>query len=308
MDRPPASTGRLRPRAPAGWSPTLLLATAVALWGRAAIATVWPDFAARAPGPWPLALALALVVARWWRGLPEGRERARSAREQGRGTFAQVVSLLVPAEGTGLLACVGGTLRGFVAAVLRLPPPPRPAGRPIEDRRKGMYDAVFVLNLLSFVVEVPLMALLVRGAAVAAGLQVALHVVEAALVVFIVGDWWQVRAGGHVLTTTHLDLRAGLRASARVPLPAIERIEPVPRPGGPWAWRQANGVRRREAGTVSVLDTPNLAITLRAGEPGDELRWTRFQVERPMPRHLLVYVDDPAAVAAAVREAASHLH
>jgi hypothetical protein len=51
---------------------------------------------------------------------------------------------------------------------------------------------------------------------------------------------------------------------------------------------------------VSVLDAPNIVITL---HPGAQLTWSRFQAEHAMPRHLFLYLDDPSSLAPAVAEA-----
>jgi hypothetical protein len=105
-----------------------------------------------------------------------------------------------------------------------------------------------------------------------------------------------VHAGGHVLTATHLDLCAGARAAVRLPLEAIESLELLGKTR-PEVWCREHGVHRVDTGTVSVLDRPNLGVTLRADADGT---WSRWQVERALPRHLLVYLDDPAALAPAV--------
>ena len=82
-----------------------------------------------------------------------------------------------------------------------------------------------------------------------------------------------------------------------VPLAAIESIELVDKKRGLWAWRRAHGVSKIDTGVISVLDNPNVALRLRQ-DTG--LTWTRLQVTRSVPRWLLVYVDDPAAMIAAV--------
>jgi len=76
-----------------------------------------------------------------------------------------------------------------------------------------------------------------------------------------------------------------------------------PKPLGktrPGAWRRTHGVHPAGTGTVSVLDRPNVVITL---NPPPHATWSRWQVERPLPRHLFVYLDDPAALASAVANA-----
>jgi len=207
--------------------------------------------------------------------------------------------LLVPAELPGLLRLALVTADGCLAWATRRVPPPRPEGLRLGDRRKGVYDGFFAMNVISFVVEIPLMALLMSSVA-KPWPHVVLHTLEAALVVFVLGDRWWVHAGGHVLTATHLDLCAGARALARVPLAAIASIEPLGKGVTRQAWCRAHGVHPADTGTVSVMDGPNLVLTLQGGVAGT---WSRLQVQRPLPRHLFVYLDDPAALAPAVAAA-----
>ena len=62
--------------------------------------------------------------------------------------------------------------------------------------------------------------------------------------VWLLGDRWRVRDGYHVLTATHLDLQVGARASACIPLGAIEAARPLRQPV--LEWRRAHPYRDRE--------------------------------------------------------------
>jgi hypothetical protein len=274
------------------WTKTLLRAGIAALVLRLGLSRV-------APLPSGLAGQIAwgafesLIALRWIAGLPEGARRARAADRAGRAWPRRLLVLLVPADIAGLLRLQWVTAGGFLAWLLRRRPLPRPDGLRLEDRRRGSYDGLFLMNAISLVVEIPLMVLLLSSVRTP-GIHLAIHGLEALAVVWVFGDRWLVHAGGHVLTPSHLDLRAGARAAARIPLDAIEAIAPMKE------WALAHDVRRVETGTVSVIDKPNVVITLR---PANGLAWTRLQVERPLPRHLLLYLDQPAALPGAVAAA-----
>jgi hypothetical protein len=242
-------------------------------------------------------LFLTLVFARWAAGLPDAATRARAARDAGAGRFGVAAAFVVPVELVGLLRLARLMAIGTVSWLARKPPPPRPEGIALSDRRSGFYDALFSLNVVSFAVEVPLMLAFMHAVAIPFALQCSVHLAEIAAIALVLGDRWHVLAGGHVLTQTHLDLMAGARAAARIPLSAIESIEPINRRRGLSAWRRTHGVHPTQAGIVSVLDTPSVALKLRHEQGAT---WSRFQSDRPLPRYLLVYVDEPSALADAV--------
>jgi len=290
---------RARPFAALGrwpWSATLLRGALAMLALRWLAPHLLPAKAHAAAAQAGWALLGVLVALRWVAGLPEGARRARAC---GRAWPVRLALLLVPAELPGLLRLALVTADGCLAWATRRVPPPRPEGLRLGDRRKGVYDGFFAMNVISFVVEIPLMALLMSSVA-KPWPHVVLHTLEAALVVFVLGDRWWVHAGGHVLTATHLDLCAGARALARVPLAAIASIEPLGKGVTRQAWCRAHGVHPADTGTVSVMDGPNLVLTLQGGVAGT---WSRLQVQRPLPRHLFIYLDDPAALAPAVAAA-----
>jgi len=281
------------------WSTTLLRGAIVVLLVRWLAARALPAPSLPVVAAWAWGAFSLLLAARWLARLPDGAARAKRAREAGRAWPSRLALVLVPAEWLGLLRWIGLTAAAGLAAFARRPMPARPEGRRLEDRRKGFYDAFFAMNVVSFGPEVLVSSLILSSVANGPGLHVAVHGLELALIVGLVGDRRLVHAGGHVLTPTHLDLRAGARASARIPLAAIAAIEPLGKTR-PEAWRRAHGVHRADTGTVSAMDRPNVVITMHAGTAGT---WSRWQVERPLPRHLFVYLDDPAALGPAVDEA-----
>lgn len=193
------------------------------------------------------------------------------------------------------------TVRACLASVTRRPlrVASTPAGVAITDRRRGFYDAFILMGLMSLAMEVPVSSWIllssVHEASTRAVVRVLLALAEVATFVALVGDRRLVAAsGGHVLTPTHLVLRAGARAEARVPLEAIDSIEML-EGAKPGRWCRARGIDPRETATITLLDRPNVALRLRAGLEGG---WTSMQAPRRWPRWLLVYVDDPRGLAA----------
>ncbi|MBG6082890.1 hypothetical protein [Rubrivivax gelatinosus] len=290
-DRIPA--GPARPT----WLQTFALATVVVLLLRLGIARFVPPADVPAANDLAFWVFPALVTLRWMAWLPEGRQRAARTK---RSPWVRIAILLIPGEFVGLCRWLVVTAGGCLSWILRRPPPPRPPGRPIEDRRKGVYDGLMVLNLVSFVPEIPITLMLLSSVQGHLLVHVLVHTAEVLAIVLLLGDRWLVRAGGHVLTRTHLDLRVGARAAARLPIEDIAHAERLDKKTSYRAWCRSHGTVLRETGVISVFDDPNLVLSIR---PGAALCWTRFQFERPLPRHLFVYVDDPAALIGVLEEA-----
>lgn len=289
-------------RTPAGpawptWPQTFALAIVAVLLLRLGITRLLPPTSVQAANDLALWVFPGLVALRWMAWLPEGWQRAARTR---RSPFVRIAILLIPGEFVGLCRWLVVTAWGCLSWILRRPPTPRPPGRPIEDRRKGVYDGFMVLSLISFVPEVPITLILLSSVHGHLLVHVLVHTAEVLAIVWLLGDRWLVHSGGHVLTRTHLDLRVGARAAARLPLEDIAHAELLDKKTSYRAWCRGHGTSLRETGVISVFDDPNLVLSLR---PGAALRWTRFQFERSLPRHLFLYVDDPAALIAALEEA-----
>ena len=259
-----------------------------------------PGSQAAVTGTIAWALFGGLLALRWLAWLPEGAQRA--SRVQG-SPAARLAVLIVPAEAIGMARLAVLTAGGCLAWIARRPLPPRPAGVPVEDRKKGSYDGFFLINLVSFVPEIPISFLVLSSVALPL-IHVAVHAAEFLVVVLVLGDRRLVRAGGHVLGDTHLHLRAGARAAATLPLEAIAGLHPLDKKTSYAAWCRAHGAHLRDTGVVSIFDGPNLVVSM---QPGLSLSWTRFQVERPLPRHLFLYVDNPAGLIAAIERAKADL-
>ena len=282
------------------WGRTLAVGLAVMIVIRLAASHVMPSLSRQA-GLFAWCVLGGMLALRYCSALVDGARRAELAQMAGRSRISRLAVFIIPAETIGIAKLALMTIDGCIAWSTRRPFPERPAGRHFEDLRKGFYEAMFFLNIVPFVVELPLSFLflsVVRDLWV----HVAMHSCEFLLLVLILGDRWLVHAGGHILTPTNLDLRAGARAAANLPLDSIAGAELLDKKTSYAEWRRKHGARRAETGVISILDGANVAITLR---PCPQLRWLRLQVDRPMPRHLFVYVDDPAALVAAINQALS---
>lgn len=241
-----------------------------------------------------------LVALRWIAGAHAAFMMLRRGRGAPRRRLAPLLHVVVPAELVGVAWLVVLTLAAGVLWLLRRPVPPRPPGVMLENRRKGMYDTFFAMNVVGAITEIPLSILLMPALVPEEGIRIALHGAEVLLNLAIVGDRWLVNAGGHVLTESRLLLRAGLRASADVPLAEILEIDVVPKSTSLVEWSRSRGLDRFDAGVISVIDSPNVALRL-ASVAGRT--WTRWQSERARPGCLFVYVDDPQALVRKVTSA-----
>jgi hypothetical protein len=107
----------------------------------------------------------------------------------------------------------------------------------------------------------------------------------------------------HVLAPHALTLAVGLGQLCRIPLAEIagvHLIDHTSRRGG-HDWYDAHQLRPRDVTLFTALDKPTLLIGLAPGAHG--AGWTRNGVRRPLKRWIGVYVDDPAAMRAAVAAA-----
>lgn len=253
--------------------------------------------AAHSPGWAVFGLVMAL---RWFAGARAAFatwQRGQSPRHR---RLHQLFHVVVPAELVGVLKLLILTLAAGVLWLLRRPPPSRHPGLLLEDRRKGFYNTFFAMNVVGAITEIPLSILILPGLVPAEGVRAAVHCLEVLLNLAILGDRWLVDAGGHIISESHLLLRAGLRAKAEVPISDILEIDVVPKSMSLAAWSRSRGLDPFDAGVISVLDGPNVALRLVA-EPYKN--WTRLQCDRLRPGCLFLYVDDPAALVHTVNTA-----
>jgi hypothetical protein len=234
-----------------------------------------------------------LIALRWIAGARVAFRNLQRPEHPRHPRLSQLFYVVVPTELVGVMRLLAMTLAAGVLWLLRRPVPRRPPGLLLEDRRKGFYNALFAMNVVGAITEIPLSFLILPGLVPEEGVRIAVHCLEVLLNLAILGDRWLVDAGGHILTGSRRLLCAGLRASADVPISEILEIDVVPKSMSLAAWSRSRGLDPWDAGVISVLDGPNVALQLVSGPLKT---WTRLQAERPRPSCLFLYVDDPAAL------------
>lgn len=238
-----------------------------------------------------LALPLLLLVAKDVAQLPDVLARLRTLRGRHSGVADWLAACLPPGL-PGWMRLERALWRGFFGWLLRQPRPARPAGMRFTYDAQGAYSTFIALGLFSVFVELPLDAaivpLLLRDPAAAQVVHLCVALGCAYTLVWLLGDRWLVRGGCHVLTDTRLDLRVGARASASIPLEAIENAQLLRQPLD--AWRRANGVRPSQAVNITPFDKPNLVLRLRAGA---DCAIEHHGVVRTGVRYVSLYLDCP---------------
>ena len=248
-----------------------------------------------------LALPLLLLAAKDLSSIPDVAARLRTLRRQGAGPFSLLAACLPPGL-VGLPRLERQIWRDFFCWLRRQPLPARPAGLALTFDQQGAYRAVLAFGFLSVLVELPLSAailpLLIKDAAVVRMIHLAFALGSLYTLVWLLGDRWRVRGGHHVLTSTHLDLQIGARASARIPLDAIEDAQPLRQSVS--EWRRAHAFRLAEAVTITPFDKPNLVLCLR---PDAGCTITHHGRARTGVRYVFLYLDRPERLIAAMARA-----
>ena len=212
-------------------------------------------------------------------------------------------------------AWLAGALRGqrlmwaqAFCTWLRRPLPSAPyslhlgAGQRFALHRGAWMSVLVPMVVFSQFVDV----LIAQGAihvAAAGSQRLALH----ALLLF--GSLWTVawavalrsamRHVDHVLAPHTLTLAIGFKHLCRVPLTAIAEVRVIDRKAADWY--AACKLRPRDVTVLASLDKPTLLIELKPGLDG--AWWVRNGVQRPLKRWIAVFVDEPAAMRAAVTAA-----
>jgi hypothetical protein len=256
-----------------------------------AILAVTPD-AWRAPvKELGLVLPLLLLVAKDLASIPDAAARLRALRRQGTG-WGQWLAACLPPGLIGLARMERDIWRSFFCWLRRQPRPARPAGTPLTFHQQGAYSTAIAFGFFSLIVELPLDAallpLLIDDPATVRTVHLLVAAGSLYSLVWLLGDRWLVSRGHHVLTSSHLDLQIGVRASARIPLDAIEDAQPLRQPVA--QWRRAHAYRDTEAVNITPFDKPNLALRLRADAP---CTITHHGVERSGVRYVFLYLDRP---------------
>ena len=245
-----------------------------------------------------LALPLLLLVAKDLAQIPDLAARLRALRQQGAGALCMLAACLPPGL-VGLARLDRQLWRSFFCWLRRQPKPARPDGLKLTYLEQGAYSTAVAFGLFSVLVELPLDAalapLLVDDPVKVRNIHIAVALSSIYTLVWLLGDRWRVRDGYHVLTDTYLDLQVGARASARIPLDAIEDAAPLREPVA--QWRRAHPFRDKEAVTITPFDKPNLVLRLRQGA---DCTITHHGLERTGVRHVFLYLDRPEHLTAAL--------
>ena len=110
----------------------------------------------------------------------------------------------------------------------------------------------------------------------------------------------------HVLDPHALTLAIGFKQLCRIPLAAIANVRAIDHKAarGHADWYDVHGLKPRDVTLLTSLDKPSLLIELHAGASGASgAWWTRNGARRPLRCLVAVYVDQPAAMQAAVAAA-----
>ena len=284
-----------------GWWQMLGHAWLVFICGRLAIIVMPAAFKPFFDQPL-LVLPLFLIAAKDLAGIPDFRQRMRRVACEGR-PWRERLGAILPPEFLALIKLDAAMRRAFVAWVRRQPPPARPAGTLLTYTERGAYSTVLAIAVLSACVELPIDAaiasLFIDNPRVRAMLHVCSLLSAASILMYVAADRWLVRgAKGHVITADTLDLSIGARASGLIPLATIARIETVQEK--PEQWCKRHGIARRDTVTVSPFDAPNVVLRRR---PGQSVTISTYQLEKPAPAWVFLYLDRPELLGAALQRA-----
>ena len=252
----------------------------------------------------PFVLPLLLIVAKDLAGIPDFKRRMRGVARKGTG-WRERVAAVFPPEFVALYRLDRAMRQAFFARVRRTPHAPRPAGTVLTYTERGSYTTVLAIAVFSACIELPLDAaiasFIIRDPEVRSILHVCSLLSAASILTYVTADRWLVRgAKGHVLTSDALDLSIGARASGVIPFSAIDSIETMREKTDVWCKR--HGVAKRDTVTVSPFDAPNVVLRLRPEQP---VTITTYQLEKPAPAYVFLYLDRPELLSAALKRAAS---
>lgn len=241
-----------------------------------------------------LMLPLVLLAAKDLAHAPDALHRMQAAT----GFRARVLALLPP-ELVGMARLDRLMWRGCLQLVLRRRSPSRPDGAALTYLERGAYGTAICVFMVALFLELPVNAGMVHLLIDDADTRHIIHAVAAigALYSFVwmLADRWYIGEGCHVLAEDTLHLRVGVRASGMIPLDAIERCERIDL--APGDWRRRHKIARADTVLVTPFDKPNCVLVMKRNSGATLLHW---QVQRPIPRYLLLYVDRPELIASRI--------
>jgi hypothetical protein len=230
-----------------------------------------------------------------------GAARYRAAEREGAAWSVRLAALL-PRLLVAQTRMDRVILRAAVAWLLRRPHPSIAPGRRFGCVKASSYSTLIALGLIGTFVDLPLSAMLASVMSKDPVMQMRIHVLMGALAVYslfwLLGDRRLMQGSVHVLDESYLHLKIAGRLQARIPLAAIVRGELCS--DAPAAWSARHGVPLHTAMCVraSPFDRPNLALFL---APDSGAQFTEWQLARPAPHVVLLHVDEPAQLLAALK-------
>lgn len=275
-----------------GYSITLLLYTTLMAWS--AEPGSWRALCKSAVGWAVVTVIVARVAANGYGGLQ--RYRAASLAES---PLQARLAALIPLALLAWSRLDRANLAACKAWLLRRPLPAQPPGTSFGLLSKSSYGTFVLIALFAILIELPLdtviVSVMTNDAVLAGRLRIVLAVLAVYSLLWIAGDRYLMRGSAIVLDEAALNIRVGTRLAARIPLAAINACTALPE-GAP-AWRRQHGVVEGQWLTATPADAANVVVEVipRAG-----LTLWHWQVERPAPRCLFLFVDAPEALCAAI--------
>jgi len=241
-----------------------------------------------------LVLPLALLVAKDLAHLPDARRRLHAAA-----SWRARIAALLPPELLGMLRLDRLLWQGCLARLRRRVPAAAaaaPDGIALTYLRQGAYGTAIAVVMVSLFIELPIHVLIVNLLVKDPHALFVIHLIGGIAAVYsfawVLGDRWHVGAGRHVLADGVLHLRVGVRSQGDIPLAAVERMEAIT--DTPERWRRRHGIHRADTILVTPFDKPNCVLVIKPDTGAILLHW---QVRRPVPRYLLLYLDRPQLLA-----------
>jgi hypothetical protein len=244
----------------------------------------------------PLLPLMAKDLSHW----PDAVARTRSALAAR--AWGRLPAAWLPPELVGLLRLDSALRRGSLQWLLRRPPTPAPAGRGFGYLERGSYRTVGAIALLSLLIELPLDALVgalfIPDPALRRLMHVLLAMASLSGLAWVLGDRWAIGAGRHVLNDEGLHLRIGVRTTGLLAHDAIVGCERLC--GSAAEWRERHGIEREAALLASPFDQPNAVLLLDERIGASRRQLHHLGRERAGLRCVFLYLDDPAALGAAL--------
>ena len=247
-----------------------------------------------------LAGAFSLVAAKLLVDGYGGLARYREATREDAPWFARL-SALMPRLLVAQARMDRAHLGAFGAWIRRLPPEPLAPGRQFGLQKRSSYSTLIVLGLISTFVDLPMSALIASVMSKDPAVQLRIHLLMGALAIYsliwLLGDRRLMQRSAHVLDDSALHLTIAGRLRAHIPLADIVRAEAVNDSVPDWCKRQVVPLSAALCVRPSPFDRPNLALFLNPGTSAELIQW---QLQRPAPRILLLHVDEPGQLLAAL--------